>query len=93
MNKLKPCPFCGGTKLKVDSKRKLAGYDSLYGRVNQTTYSVRCNVCHARGGVAGGKTLSRLRRGLETPPFAVTEDELKAQAIEAWNRRVSDENA
>ena len=32
---LKPCPFCGSDKLKVDNRKG--------------TYSIRCNRCHARG--------------------------------------------
>lgn len=55
-----PCPFCNSIKLKVDSKAngyidKNTGerhtywrsvYDTRYGN-----FSVRCNKCHARGGV------------------------------------------
>lgn len=32
---LKPCPFCGSDKLKIDNRKG--------------TYSIRCNRCHARG--------------------------------------------
>jgi rRNA maturation endonuclease Nob1 len=29
MFELKPCPFCGGTKLKVERKSRLAGWNGL----------------------------------------------------------------
>ena len=49
---LKPCPFCGSVKLKVEGKNKKAlSYEGLEHR----TYAVRCNICHARGGTASGK--------------------------------------
>lgn len=49
--KLKPCPFCGSTKLKIDSKRKLIHYKHT---VYYTT-SVRCSCCHARGETTSGE--------------------------------------
>lgn len=89
MAELKPCPFCGGTKLKLDSKQTKAGYTGIDALVQQETYSVRCNVCHARGGSAGGKVIhSRLdvyRNNM--PKWATTAEELRQKAIEAWNRR------
>lgn len=87
---LKPCPFCGSTKLKVDRKSKLVGHNGLDERVEQRTFSVRCNVCHARGGAVGGKVLGRIRRGFGVPPWATTDEELEKRAVEAWNRRVAD---
>ena len=41
---LMPCPFCGGTSLKVDTK---TSYHQRLGY--RYTASVRCNKCHARG--------------------------------------------
>lgn len=38
MNDLKPCPFCGGTKLKIDRKSRLAGWNGLDMRVEMHTY-------------------------------------------------------
>ena len=46
--KLKPCPFCGYDKLKLDKKQ----------RNSNITYSVRCNRCHARGGSSGTSIFS-----------------------------------
>ena len=92
---LKPCPFCGNAKLKIDRKSKLAGYNGLDDRVEQRTYSVRCNVCHARGGAVGGKVLfgrsifATGKSGL--PSWATTDAELKQKAIDAWNRREDNE--
>lgn len=92
-NELKPCPFCGSAKLKVESKSVLAGYTGLEERVEQITYSVRCNLCHARGGAVGGKVITSLAQIRKRPEWATTETELEDRAIEAWNRRANDEQA
>lgn len=42
MADLKPCPFCGGTKLKVDRKSRLTGWNGLDMRVEMHTYCPRC---------------------------------------------------
>ena len=91
--RLRECPFCGGTKLKLESKSHKAGYTGIDALVEQDTYSVRCNICHARGGAAGGKVIkshSYVYRN-NMPKWAVTADELKQRAIEAWNRRAENE--
>lgn len=82
---LLPCPYCGGTALKIDSRSKEAGYcgydDS---RVDNVTYSVRCNKCHARGPSSGGKVVV----GLDAPPpWAHTRKELEIGAVKKWNTR------
>lgn len=88
MNKeLKPCPFCGGTKLKIDKKSVLHGYTGSDIRIERHTYSVRCNTCHARGGAVGGKVGPRWIDPSRLPKDIVTSEELKNKAIEAWNRR------
>lgn len=88
--KLKPCPFCGSTKLKVESKSVLEGYIEDIARVERMTFSVRCNSCHARGGVAGGRVIASFRLTMtekDLPEWATTDTKLKEKAIEAWNRR------
>ena len=88
MADLKPCPFCGGTKLKVDRKSRLAGWNGLDMRVEMHTYSVRCNTCHARGGTAGGRVIyTPWTRCAPPPDWATTDKALEEKAIEAWNRR------
>ena len=89
MAELKPCPFCGGTKVKVESRGKLAGWTGIDAIVERITYSVRCNVCHARGSTAGGKVIVSHKHVYQDhmPDWAVTEDALEAEAIDAWNRR------
>ena len=57
-NELKPCPFCGSTKLKLE--KKATKYKGHKGYVA----SVRCNCCHARGGTVTNLTI----------PYAVKED-------------------
>lgn len=92
MNELKPCPFCGSTKLKIDSKRKNAERTRINAQVESMTYSVRCNVCHARGGTAGGLVIqgNLLAYVDSMPEWATTEDALKDSAIELWNNRAQE---
>lgn len=92
MNALKPCPFCGSTKLKTESKQRLAGWTGIDAQVDSVTYSVRCNACHARGGTAGGRVIkSRLMEYRDRmPEWATTENNLRKAAIEAWNNRSVD---
>jgi hypothetical protein len=87
---LKPCPFCGSMKLKIDSKQRVAGCTGINAQVESMTYSVRCNVCHARGGTAGGLVIQgNLLAYIDSmPEWATTEDVLKDAAIELWNNRV-----
>ena len=55
---LKPCPFCGSDKLKLEKKAtKYKGHKAYVA-------SIRCNSCHASGG-----TVTNL-----TSPYAVKED-------------------
>lgn len=89
---LKPCPFCGSTKIKVDSKSVRVGSNGLDDLVYRSTYSVRCNKCHARGGAIGGKVLSLENYPTNIPyplpSWATTWQELKAKAVAAWNNRL-----
>ena len=93
MAELKPCPFCGSTKLKIESKSTRAGWTGIDALVEQDTYSVRCNVCHARGGTAGGKVIKSLRYMYKDnmPEWATTSEAVKERAIEAWNKRTEPE--
>jgi Lar family restriction alleviation protein len=92
MNDLKPCPFCGSKKLKIQSTQRRIGVIGTDEPVAQETFSVRCNVCYARGSAVGGKViLTRLRvRESELPDWASSRESLKEKAIEAWNRRIND---
>ena len=54
---VKPCPFCGSNKSKIEFKRVLDGYLLDAYRVMRKTFSVRCNSCFARGGAVGGKVI------------------------------------
>lgn len=89
---LKCCPFCGSTKLKINSKSTKAGYNGRDNIVYRATYSVRCNKCHARGGAIGGKVLSLenypINIPYSLPSWATTWQELKAKAVAAWNNRL-----
>lgn len=97
MAELKPCPFCGNTKLTVNRKSKVTRVNDFDWRVEYRTFSVRCNVCHARGGTASGKVIPRYNyfisanERLEIPKWATLDDELKTRAIDLWNRRVGED--
>lgn len=41
-NKLKPCPFCGSTSLKIESK-----HHGQWSETGTHSITVRCNKCHA----------------------------------------------
>ena len=87
---LKPCPFCGGTKLKIEGQCKTTSYSKNRG-LDEFRCSVRCNKCHARGGTASGYTrnalyaLNEIGKELLKHP-----DQIKEKAIEAWNKRAED---
>lgn len=73
MPELKPCPFCGGAKLKIDSKRTFQ-----YGGKRHCAVTVRCMQCHARSPVVG----------INMPDGRYNEREIcESAVIEAWNRR------
>lgn len=84
--KLRECPFCGGTKLKIDSKSKRVSYR----HVDVITATVRCNVCHARGGTASGEC-GNYYFGTPKSEKLTTKAEIEKRAMEAWNRRVGDD--
>lgn len=71
---MKPCPFCGNTKLKVDSKHHGTHY---YTGTNSAT--VRCNKCHARGPTASCKVEKGKR---------YVDEYTMQRAVELWNERV-----
>lgn len=83
---LKKCPFCGSTKLKLESKRGKVNYYEKDGMIpwQNMKFSIRCNVCHARGGVASAD-LPIVHLGEYQKKLVET----KGKAIAAWNRRVN----
>lgn len=74
--KLRPCPFCGSDKLKIDSKRTFQ-----HGGKKHCSVTVRRMKCHARSPVVG----------VNMPDKQYNEREVCREAvIKAWNRRVDD---
>lgn len=68
---LKPCPFCGNTKLKIESK-----HNGKWSTVGTHAASVRCSKCHARGPTASCKV----------EKYKYSADEVTRQkAAELWN--------
>ena len=80
---LKPCPFCGGTKLKVDQKTSSSSKWNSEKRMldKLIVVTVRCNRCHTRG-----PTTSLWGSWIDRPT-----ETLGDKAIEVWNRRFTDE--
>lgn len=89
MTELKPCPFCGSSKSSIKSKSHVAGWTGIDARVDEMTFSVRCNVCHARGGTVSGKVITTLLYMYKDhmPEWATRAETLKQKAAEMWNRR------
>lgn len=89
MENMKPCPFCGKQKTKVETKQSL--YRHLHRqRIESVTASVRCTCCFARGPAAGGKVSDAYREVPYDPEetcILTTYEELKKRAIDAWNKR------
>lgn len=69
-----PCPFCGNTKLKVDSK-----HNGKWSNTGTHSATVRCSKCHARGPTASCKVS-------DSRWFA--DEATKQKAIELWNTKV-----
>lgn len=70
------CPFCGSDKLKVEHKNKFKDIRRNFIRMS---FSVRCNCCHARGGV--------VTRDIPYNEQINAISEAKNEAINKWNMR------
>lgn len=84
-----PCN-CGSEKLKLDCKTWNYRGMVHIAHVEHQTYSVRCNVCHARGPTVSGIVFPVGFNG-EIPKHMKkdvrTEEELEQGAKRAWNDR------
>ncbi|MBQ0099387.1 MAG: Lar family restriction alleviation protein [Firmicutes bacterium] len=78
---MKPCPFCGSEKLKIDSKTK-TGLDCNWNSVTIYSYSVRCNKCHARGPIYTNKKDRQCNEYIYK-----SKQEWIDEAIKLWNNR------
>ena len=70
------CPFCGSEKLKVEHKNK---FKDIHRNFIRMSFSVRCNSCHARGGI--------VTRDINYGKEAEEIFKAKNEAIEKWNMR------
>jgi Lar family restriction alleviation protein len=77
---MKPCPFCKGNKLKIDSKAGKKHYNGVGDYKQLYTLSVRCNRCHARGPAVSVEVMRR--------DFRSAFPDAEAKAIDAWNERL-----
>lgn len=82
---LKPCPFCGSNKLKIEKKSGRIHHYEKNGMKpwRNVVFSVRCNSCHARGDAASS----------DLPIVGILDDlenkrrEVQNIAIQKWNSR------
>lgn len=87
-NTLKPCPFCGSNKLKIETKSGRTHYYEKDGMKSwqNVVFSVRCNSCHARGGT----TSTDLPVSGSLCDLDNKRKEAINKAIEKWNKRNTD---
>lgn len=77
-NELKPCPFCGSTKVKLDAYKQYT-----YLQEYHVIYGVDCYTC-------GGKTGSFCSIfAIDDDKNLVCTKDGKSMAIDAWNRRTN----
>ena len=77
-----PCPFCGKEKIKVDSKRSNNMHWEGAIKLEYHVATARCNSCHARGPSVGVWVARSNHINVAKA--------LEEKAIEAWNRRATE---
>lgn len=82
LDKLKPCPFCGG-EAAVFCERKL---ESVY--VWQAGFAIKCRVGCEKCGIYFRQNSVIPQAEYKAP---VTNRDRYEEAVEAWNRRVSND--
>lgn len=85
MTELKPCPFCGGKAHISEREMRYYGINDFGCRKIKFGAQAMCNKCRARGGVVTAIIITDRKDTNEQ--F----DKLDERAIEAWNRRVTDD--
>lgn len=84
--KIKPCPFCGSGKARLAIKNgpKRHSLKDGISTWQTVTYTVRCNICNARGGTAS------YDKGIGNSFYSkneINEFLAKKAAVEKWNER------
>lgn len=80
--RLRNCPFCGGNKTGISEK----SVSRDHGTSTQYQVAVYCNSCHTYG----PRVLTeKVKNKYPEPP--VDFSKARKKAIEAWNRRFSDD--
>jgi hypothetical protein len=83
MENLRECPFCKASCIRVNIKRAKTGFYGDGMPVHYVTASARCGRCHARGPVVSAERIPSKHGADENAEL----EELKQEAIAAWNRR------
>lgn len=87
MDKLKPCPFCGGKKVRLNYRQtKYYGQNCFGAKKIKFTGYIVCNKCLSRG-----KPVSVISDNVGCRGWGKElEEKLLPLAAAAWNRRASD---
>ena len=95
MDKLKPCPFCGSTKIRMEKKKGRTFVNGLDQPVEQHKWYAQFTRCKARGSIASGKVnlyynyaISQETRD-KFPEWQTTDDEIRRIAVVLWNVRMT----
>lgn len=95
MDKIKPCPFCGGAG-RLSAKDHLFGGWNGFG-VCRREYLVKviCNRCKARGGIACTGWVNGTYQQHKQSVYKKIDDKTAFEiadrkAVDAWNRRAED---
>ena len=87
-DELKPCPYCGSLNLEFQFRQAL-NKKTRYGRYDASIY---CKNCYAYGPRIKSESLHLTHVDLRhETPTDLFKNIMKESAIEAWNRRISNE--
>lgn len=85
MDKLKPCPFCGGKAFLSRRQMRFIGQNYIGQKKVQYGEQAICGTCHARGPLYSRVTI------FPSEEHQAAFKWLEESASEAWNRRAGDE--
>ena len=87
------CPFCKGTRVLLQMKKGRKFINGLDHPIEEHKWYAYCTRCKARGPIASGKVnlyenyVITPETRAHFPRWQRTDNELRAEAMELWNRR------